>query len=213
MRIKKIVNLIDNDFSVCDVGCDHAKLLIELRKKGNNSKLIGTEVANGPYNIAKKAVEGYNIEIYIGDGLKPLKQEVDVVVIAGMGGELISNIIEDSIDLVRKSKLVILQPMQKIEYLRNYMYLNNFKLIDELISSSRHLFFNILVYKNGKDEEYDFILGKGIYDDQNLYHEYLKYLERKYRSRLDKIPKKHCNRDEILDIIDRVQTRLGNRIR
>lgn len=65
-------------------------------------------------------------------GLKPLKVgEVNGVIIAGMGGNLIRDIILEDIEKVKLYDFLILQPAQNPEVLREFLYNNNFEILNE----------------------------------------------------------------------------------
>ncbi|MBR4800963.1 MAG: SAM-dependent methyltransferase [Clostridia bacterium] len=97
-RLSKIASLVDYG-KVADVGCDHGKLGYFLVSTDRASKVIATDVSAPSLKKARElALENGVIDLIdtrLGDGLEPLSsREVDTVVIAGLGGDVISGILE-----------------------------------------------------------------------------------------------------------------------
>ncbi|MDR0886837.1 MAG: class I SAM-dependent methyltransferase [Clostridiales Family XIII bacterium] len=119
-----------------DVGTDHGLLPRKLLDEGKLSRAILTDVVDGPLSMAKNNLDadlyGDRIELRLGDGLQPLNHaEGDVVVIAGMGGELITHILETDIVKTKSFPRYILQPRNASDILRRFLYDNDFFIIDE----------------------------------------------------------------------------------
>ena len=90
------------------------------------------------------------VETRVGDGLDVLKiDEVDSMIIAGMGGVLISEILKKNYNLKFKEKnpLLILQPVQQAKDLRYYLYENKFEIVDEDIIFDMGKYYNIIIAK------------------------------------------------------------------
>jgi tRNA (adenine22-N1)-methyltransferase len=123
-RIRKLASYINVGESVADVGPDHGYLPILLIREGVSTRVIMTDIAEGPLAIARgNAIKyGVTIDCRFGDGIAPLSPgEVDTVVIAGMGGETIISIM--SADLAKTASFTkfILQPRTKVEDLRAWL--------------------------------------------------------------------------------------------
>ena len=100
-RLRKIAELVSGEGIACDVGTDHAYLAAELINSGKCSKVIASDVKEGPLDAARNTVERYGIqdkvELVLSDGLENVDLSgVTDVVIAGMGGETIAEIIGNS---------------------------------------------------------------------------------------------------------------------
>ncbi|HOH87118.1 class I SAM-dependent methyltransferase, partial [Ruminococcus sp.] len=117
-RLKKIAELVSGNGIAVDVGTDHAYLAAELINSGKCSRVIASDVKEGPLDSARNTVDKYGIqdkvELVLSDGLENVSLDgVSDVVIAGMGGETIADIIGavkiDSID--KMSIRWVLQPM------------------------------------------------------------------------------------------------------
>lgn len=117
-RLLKVAELVEGN-TVADIGTDHGKLLIYLCQSEKTEAGIGSDVAEGPASACRKNVALYGlsdkIEIRVGDGLATISEgEVESIVIAGMGGELILKILSDNLSVALSAKELIVQPMTNI---------------------------------------------------------------------------------------------------
>lgn len=157
-RLKTIINHIDGKI-IADIGTDHAYIPIFLIENGPADYIIASDIREGPVTIAKDNIKKHNledkIEVRLGGGLSVLKDgETDTIIIAGMGGVLISDIIDENIDIAKKAKLV-LQPMNAQYELRKYLLSHGFKITNEDICVEGHKVYNIIVAENGKPNIFD----------------------------------------------------------
>ncbi|MGN0665440.1 MAG: class I SAM-dependent methyltransferase [Huintestinicola sp.] len=120
---------------VCDIGTDHGYLPAHLIKTGKCSRVIAADLNELPLESARQTFEREGIteygEFYLSDGLRdvPLDGVTDVV-IAGMGGELIGEIL--SIPKAKQPEInYILQPMTKPDALRRFLGDNGFEVREE----------------------------------------------------------------------------------
>ena len=120
-----------------DIGTDHAYIPIFLINTGKNPAALACDINEGPLERAKEHAEKYGctkeISFYLADGLSglPLKEKnVTDIVICGMGGELIADIIKESDYVKNPNVRLILQPMTKPEKLREYLSSAGFKETD-----------------------------------------------------------------------------------
>lgn len=159
-RLKTIAAYLSPWSRVADVGTDHAYLPIYLAKKNMYSRIIATELNSGPLQRAREEVLslglGQQIELRQGNGLECLEVgEVEVVVIAGMGGETIRDILANSLSIAKSLEIIILQPMSRQYLLRSWLIDNGFSLIDEsLVAEENHLYQIIVVKPEGSQEKY-----------------------------------------------------------
>lgn len=137
-RLLKIAQMIDKCDVVADIGTDHAYLPIYLLQEGICKKAVATDISKAPLLKAERNINKYNmagaIELRLGEGMEPINDdECDVIVIAGMGGVLISEILEASFNKTRKAKSIIMQPMYTDEVLREYLLTKGFNIINEVL--------------------------------------------------------------------------------
>ena len=190
-RLSTIADMIPRGSNVGDVGSDHGFLVIYLIESKICDFCIASDLNEGPAENAKKNIKKYGLNKYIdvrvGSGLVPYeKNEINVAVIAGMGGVLISDILLNDIELARSLDLLILQPMIGQKELRVWLYENNFDIIDEKIAIEGEKIYEIIAVSNGKMKiENDFLyeFGPKLVNDKSYeakafflakYHKYMK---------------------------------------
>lgn len=122
-RLEQIAAWVPRGSRLLDVGTDHALLPIALMERGMISFAVASDIAIGPIrsadeNVARAGLRDH-ISVRHAAGLQSVAPgEVDTVVIAGMGGSTIADILQTSPDIVRNLACVILQPMNAMARLR-----------------------------------------------------------------------------------------------
>lgn len=149
-RLNKILEYVNKDDLVADIGTDHGYLLDECIKKGIKFAQ-GVENKKGPYQRAlltlQPHIDNNLLTLSLSDGLDDLDDRIDTVVIAGMGGELISQIIDANIEKAKRLKKLILEPNIKIYELRNYLSKNKFEIMNEEVVVDSGKFYEIIIVK------------------------------------------------------------------
>jgi len=123
-RIEKLVELFPGARSVADIGCDHGYTSILLAKAGKAEKIIACDIGQAPLESAKKNIlrEGLTdrIECRLGDGLEPIKSfEAESVLISGMGGPLMRQILEKRIE---EFSFAVLSPQSDFANFRRFLF-------------------------------------------------------------------------------------------
>ncbi len=135
LRLEKIAGLVDCNARVADIGADHGYLSIFLEKEKLLPKIIACDINGKPLSVARKNIERAGctkIELRRSDGFEKIKKnEIDTAIIAGMGGEVISGIIERCEWIKSDKYTLILQPMTSSQELRRYLYSNKFEIVAE----------------------------------------------------------------------------------
>ena len=133
-RLKDISDLIDQCDIIADIGTDLGYLPIYLIQKGICNKAIAADVAINPLNSAKENINHYQLNDKIitklTNGLVNI-EKVNFVIIAGMGGNLIIDILSNQTNLHDN---YILQPNLHVDLVRKYLSENGYKIIDEKVS-------------------------------------------------------------------------------
>ena len=143
-RLRKCASLVRNGARLVDVGSDHAYLPVRLSLQNKISFAIASDIGEKPLQRGMQIARKYgaeNVEFRLGAGLSTVTPEdrITDIVIAGMGGEVISDIIAQSA-LCRDSQLnLILQPMTRVEQLIGFLYGSGFEIISQsgLMSKGR----------------------------------------------------------------------------
>lgn len=160
MRIKQIAQMIDKCKTVADIGTDHgyvAEIILEEKKC---EYVIATDLNEGPLNNARKYLKLNGLEkkvdFRLGNGLEIIKPgEVDIIVIAGMGGILINNILEDSKNVTDTASKIVLQPMTAADKVRKYLYENNYKIESESLVKEYYHYYQIIKAVHGYEKVED----------------------------------------------------------
>lgn len=155
-RLKRITDFIPSDSYILDVGCDHALLDIYLALNRNNVKLIASDINENPLKIAQENIKKYNLEDKItlvkADGISKINDEVDTVVIAGMGTSTINDIINNDLKKLKNVKKIIISSHTSSFELRENMNKKGFKIIDEAVVFDKGKYYEIIVYSNGYEK-------------------------------------------------------------
>ena len=190
VRLESIVKMIDECNSIIDVGTDHAYVPIYLIKNGVCKKALASDINKGPLRKAQKNVDlenlADNIECRLGGGLSVVRPgEVEVAVIAGMGGNLIRDIIENDINVFKELNYAILQPVQNVDVLRKYLYDSGFDIIDEELCKEENKYYEVIKVKYAKKpknlKSIYYEISKILLDKKHpLIGEYIKFKLDKY---------------------------------
>ena len=142
-RLLAIANLIDDNTSVIDVGCDHAYLDIYLAQNRNSINCIGIDISSNSINRAheniKKFDVGDNIKLFVSDGLKDINIIPNsTLVISGMGTYTMIKILNSvNYDLIDN---IILQTNKNYEMLKKYVKTIPYKIVCEVSVDDKKIY-------------------------------------------------------------------------
>lgn len=148
-RLQQIADLVRSGSRLADIGTDHALLPVQLIRQGICTYVIASDVKKGPVAAATRTVmeAGFteNIAIRLGDGLSTVSpNEVDDIVIAGMGGETIAAILEAAPWVQSDHYRLILQPMTRAEKLRRFLWESGFEIEKEQVVQDGRRWYTVL---------------------------------------------------------------------
>lgn len=152
-RLKVVADFVPQNSRVADIGSDHAYLPVYLMKQKQIEFGIASEVAKGPLDNAIQEIkaEGLSdrIDTRLADGLLSVQPDdkIDCVTIAGMGGTLIKNILENGKSHLSGDELLILQPNVGEDRLRTWLMNNQYEISDETILREDGHTYEIIVAK------------------------------------------------------------------
>lgn len=139
---------------VADIGCDHGLLSIHLMQTGKATHVVACDINEGPLQTAARNVERAGcsgISLRLGDGLSPIRPgEVQTVILAGMGGELISQLIDAAPFLCSPAYTLLLQPMSRVFTLRAYLAAHGFSVLREVAVRDKRLYTILQVCYTGQ---------------------------------------------------------------
>lgn len=159
-RIDLIVDLVNDNKIVADIGADHGKTSLEIVAKKNPKMVIATDISSKSLQklVDKLKGKSYPIKTVVTDGIKDLEAYgIEEIIISGMGGFLISRILEEGRNVASKAEKLILQANNSLDHLRRYLIGNSYAICDERVCFEGGIFYRIIVAKKVLyiDENYD----------------------------------------------------------
>lgn len=197
-RLKCLVQYVPQGSVVADIGTDHGYLPVYLVWQGICPGVIAADINRGPLEAARSNVQQrgvqHKIDLRLGNGLQVLKPgEAEVIVIAGMGGGTIRDILAASPQLAAQASRLILQPMADEKDLREYLLQHGWRLLDEEILLEDDRIYLVLVAERGREDLGNPILlevGPRLLEKKHpLLKLYLHKLIEKYQRVLDGLQK------------------------
>lgn len=151
-RLQAIADLVEQQEMIADIGTDHGYLPIYLIETGKVKSAIAADINEMPLQKAKEISLEYGYEeqmdTRLGSGLEVLRAgEVKTVVIAGMGGVLMTELLAHDLKITNSIDKFIFQPMVASDILRVYLNENGFEIVDEEIAIEGKKFYEIIVAK------------------------------------------------------------------
>ena len=188
-RLELIASFIDDNSYVCDVGCDHAHLSIYLVQTKKNIKVLATDINPNPLEIAKSNINKYNlsnkIDLKLQDGIKDLDSCIDTVIISGMGGILISDILLNG--NLKNVKTLVLAPNNEFIKVRKTLKKIGFNIVKEKLITENKITYLIIKAKIGNNKLNNFFGTLKNNDLETIYY-YTKILNTNTNI-LKKLPK------------------------
>lgn len=134
-RLQSVADLLDCHDAVADIGCDHGFVSIYLIESKKAGKCLAMDVNKGPLERAKEHIMQKQLSTYIetrlSNGAKEIrfikdesgneKLEVEAALVAGMGGRLMVQIVQDSLDKFQSMEEFVLQPQSEIAKVRQFI--------------------------------------------------------------------------------------------
>lgn len=156
-RLQGIFDLIPPGSRVADVGCDHGYLAVSLRLNEISPFVIATDLNPGPLAVARKNAEKYGVstgfDTRLADGLAGvLPCEVDVIVLAGMGGQTMVEIIGCAGWLAQGDHRLIVQPQSKIPEFMDFLAESGFCILQQKLVQEGGKFYPIYLVAPGEME-------------------------------------------------------------
>lgn len=150
--------MVDPGTRVADIGTDHAYLPIELVKRKKISFAIASDIAQGPLDNArqdiKKAGLETQIETRLGPGLTTVTvaDKVDTVIIAGMGGKLMTQILSDAWQSNLRLQTLILEPNIGEAGVRQWLMTHAYEIkAEKIIEEAGHIYELIKAVKSAAE--------------------------------------------------------------
>jgi len=150
-RLEACLRYTEGFVKLADIGTDHAMLPIVAVQRGNVMSALAIDNKFGPYIQARTNSIKYQVidkvKVILGDGLTKIDKETDVVVIGGMGGELVVKILQNGPLL--NVKRFVLQPNNNVPLVRRYLQDINYHIVDELVLEDQNKIYEIVIVEKG----------------------------------------------------------------
>lgn len=154
-RLESISKHVDSNDLIADIGCDHALLDIYLAINKGVKKIIASDIITTAIEGAKANVLKYGVAekiiLKLGDGLSTIDDDIDTIIISGMGYNKIIKIFEDS-NKTKQIKKIIIQSNNKVDVIRKYFNSIGFKVESEELVKDNDIIYTIIEYKTGKEK-------------------------------------------------------------
>lgn len=229
-RLQAVAGMVTPGNRVADIGCDHAYTAIYLLTNRISPYVVAMDINQGPLDRAMENVERYGvadkISIRKSDGLKMLHPgEVDTILIAGMGGRLMLQILTSRMKLVSAAKELVLQPQSEAYLVRKTLKELGYIIIKENMLKEDGKYYVIMKLKYNSDNLFDkshhlikpehIYFGRLLLEERNpVLLEYLyseKQLYKKIYQELITLPTKQSvqRQTELVDLIRLIDNAIG----
>lgn len=202
--------------SVADIGTDHGYLPYLMHVDGMMTSSILCDINKGPLENAKKTFEKhlkYSVDFRLGSGIEPLSpHESELVVIAGMGGGLIQEILMKDLDKAKTYPYYLIQPMTEQQQLRQFLLDNGFSIMWDSYFTDSNKHYELIIVSTidtshlaqeidfidipCEDLEFGFRIRKNQIED---YYHFLNNKRNKYQHILNQISSESIHNSKILE--------------
>lgn len=174
-RLEEIIKLVEDNSIVADIGTDHGIVPYELIKSNKAKKVIASDISEKSLDKLREKLdyldEPEKIMLNVSDGLDNLNEyQVDTIIISGMGGNLIVDILNKNIDVAKSANCLILGANNSLSVLRKFLHDNSFEIIEEVDLFENDKYYQIIKVKVGKQlflNEYEYEFGKFLIDNKS----------------------------------------------
>lgn len=153
-RLSVIASFVPENAVIADIGCDHALLDIYLSKKNIIKKSFAIDITKGALNQADKNIKLYNaknIKTRLSDGFEKIdiKDNVDTVIMSGLGDAKIINILKEAEEKLNKVNNIIIQSNVGVSNIRVYLTCNGYYIDNEKLVKENNIIYTVISLKKG----------------------------------------------------------------
>lgn len=154
-RLLCCASMVQSGSRVADIGTDHGYLGIYLLQSGAARHVIACDLRKDPLENARRNAKLFGVdgemELRLSDGLEKIRpDEVDTVVMAGMGGDLIQKILSQCPWRKREGLQFILQPQSAGNVLRRWLCEDGFEIQREEPVQDGHFLYTVMELRQGE---------------------------------------------------------------
>lgn len=172
-RLSKAMSFVVKCDCMADIGSDHGYAAVYAIQSNIAQRVIATDISAPSLAKTQRLSEEYGlkdkISCRVGNGFSPIAcGEANTALIAGMGAELIADILEASTATVASLDCVVLQPMNNAEPLRRRLCNAGLKIDSEGIVKDNGRFYQILKCSAGAQtlSELEYEIGTFVYNER-----------------------------------------------
>ena len=159
-RLETILSQCGTGEVIADIGCDHGFASIELVARGQYRRAIAMDVRKGPLSAAQEHIRerglADRIETRLSDGLDELAPgEADAILIAGMGGALMSGILFRHPEIAKSASRLVLSPQSEIGDFRRKLILGGFSIRGEELLREDGKTYVVITAVPGQEEPWE----------------------------------------------------------
>lgn len=197
-RLLTVANLVEEEKSIIDVGCDHALLSIYLVQNKHPKKVIASDIKEGPLSHAKENIRKYQVQdqiiVKLGPGIEPIEKDIDTIIISGMGGLNMIGILKYKKDTYQNVDTMILSPNSDVYQVRKEICKFGFYIENEMLVKENHIIYPVIRFQRGKRKyrEIDYLYGPILLQKKDsLLVNYMKLEQEKKEKLLSLLPRKY----------------------
>ena len=172
-RMKAVYDMVDESTVAADIGCDHGFVSIALIEGNKCEHVIACDVNEGPLKAAAENIRrsglSDKIETRPGDGLHKISScdRVDTIIIAGMGGQLMTRILSEGLEIIKGAAQLVLQPQSELFLVRRFLRENGFYIEKETFLEDMGKYYWVMDARPGASEPSD--ENEGLFDTYSGY--------------------------------------------
>lgn len=185
LRLEAIYNLIQEGESVADIGTDHGYIPVALALSQKSPTIYAVDNKKGPLSQAQKMVDFYGVQASVTCTLVKKHHayhDVDVWVIAGMGYEVIKDIILTHFATIKKLKKVIVQVNHQVIEFREFCMKHHLHIIQEIVVEDGYIYPIMVISYQDEPINYsekDLVVGPILQHQSSLVQQ--KYYHQKHK--------------------------------
>lgn len=153
-RLLAIANLVDDNSKVVDIGCDHGLVSIYLAMNKQNISIIASDINQNALDNAIKNINKYHLEdkikVCLSNGLDNINDEIDTIIISGMGGHTIIDILTNNQEKLNTVNNIIIQSNNDIEYVRRKIVKLGYYISKEELILDKNIYYTVILFTKGK---------------------------------------------------------------
>lgn len=197
-RLEGVASFVEDNRKIIDVGCDHAFLSIYLIQNKSPLKVIASDIKEGPLLHAKENIKKYQLEdqiqIKLGGGIEPIEDDIDTIIISGMGGLNMIGILKYCPHKYKTVDTIILSPNSDADKVRREICKLGFYIQNEKLVKEKNIIYPIICFHKGRKRySYrDYIYGPILIQNKDpLFIEYILKEKEMKEKLLTILPKKY----------------------